>query len=1153
MGYWSRSVDVRPHRLILLISLLLAALATGKLSTAGDEQLQQLAEKFQDRAQSERARAIEFANRAGIPLRRALPNGRVLELQRLVPGMGPIFYVTDNLGAADTVSTDDVWPGGLAGFNLEGSGFIVGEWDGGAVHPLHGDLPNVTQVDGATEISGHATHVAGTLVGAGSYPPARGMASAAGLHAYDWNNDASEMATAAAGGLLLSNHSYGAAAGWVYIGDAEPNRWWWIGGSGDEDPKFGFYGQISRDWDLIAYQAPDYLVVKSAGNDRTDFGPAPGETYTIVDDNGNPLGTSTQQRPADCAPLGFDCLALHSVAKNILTIGAVDDIQGGYSPLVGPAQVSMAPFSAWGPTDDGRIKPDLVANGVLLLSTWINEFSPYAIATGTSMSAANVTGSLLLLQEHHEDLKGPGNFLRAASLKAVAIHTADEAGDGDGPDYQHGWGLLNTRKAAELISDAHIGIDHQIIENTLADGGNFSVPVQVLVAGSVIRASLTWADPPANPVPYALDPTDSMLVNDLDLRVVVGQTEYAPWVLDPAAPAAVATRGDNVRDNVEQVVTDALGAGSYTVEVTHKGQLLELDELEQLVPGAQDFSLIVSVLPAPPTGSNNVFNVDFNGGLPAGWSVQTDYGKDWEIFTPQPGSNRYDNFTPGSGDFAMVDNLYAVTRTSLQSPVMDLSGYAGLILTFDSCFLFYLLESINIDASTDGGQNWTNIWSQLGVVHCPTQYALDLSSLAGETSVMLRWRFDSGGDSYGDYWQIDTLVLDGVGGGSGSEDPPGPASNPSPIDGAIDIDVNTQLAWGAAVDADSHDVYFGINPTPGIAEFQGNQPSTSFDPGTLADSTNYYWHIDEVNPYGTTQGPVWSFQTADPVTAVTMHLDGLSADSAEAPRGRWDAAVTISVADDLGQALAGVLMGGSWSNGANGSASCTTDNSGDCIVNKSGIKNNTDSVTFSVDALTLAGHSYDENANTVGASIVVGKPQPNLLPQAADDFYATPVDTVLNENVMSNDTVGEAPTTVTAWDTSSLTGGSLTGTASDGSFTYLPSGGFIGTDSFTYTLTDGNGDSSSATVTITVGEPAVERSLILSTSKYRGNNLVTLQWSGFTGSTVDIYRNGVLAANDEPNDGNWQDNLGKGVSGTYLYEVCETVVVTNCANASVSF
>ena len=135
MGYWSRPVDDRPHRLILLISLLLAALATGKLSAAGEEQLRQLAEKFQDRAQSERARAVEFANRAGIPMRRALPNGRALELQRLVPGMGPIFYVTNNLGAADTVSTDDVWPGGLAGFNLEGSGLIVGEWDGGAVHP----------------------------------------------------------------------------------------------------------------------------------------------------------------------------------------------------------------------------------------------------------------------------------------------------------------------------------------------------------------------------------------------------------------------------------------------------------------------------------------------------------------------------------------------------------------------------------------------------------------------------------------------------------------------------------------------------------------------------------------------------------------------------------------------------------------------------------------------------------------------------------------------------------------------------------------------------------------------------------------------------------------------------------------------------------
>ena len=207
-------------------------------------------------------------------------------------------------------------------------------------------------------------------------------------------------------------------------------------------------------------------------------------------------GTSTQPHPAD-RPAGYDCLPLHSVAKNILTVGAVDDLPGGYTPLAGPGQVSMAPFSSWGPTDDGRIKPDLVANGVLLLSTWIDEYSPYAVASGTSMASPNVTGSLLLLQEHFADLHGAGNFMRGATLKAIAIQTADEAGRADGPDYEFGWGLLNTRKAAELISDAYVGVDHQIIEGTLINGTTDSIPVNVSSGNSIIRATLVWMDPPA--------------------------------------------------------------------------------------------------------------------------------------------------------------------------------------------------------------------------------------------------------------------------------------------------------------------------------------------------------------------------------------------------------------------------------------------------------------------------------------------------------------------------------------------------------------------------------------------------------------------------------------------------------------------------------
>ena len=1121
----------------LTASLPTSALGSGPTVTQ-QERLQSLAEKVHARSRADRQKAAEYAAKAGIPPRRELPGGKVLELQRMTPGLGPVFYITNNIGAADTVSTDDIWPGGLAGLNLEGAGLIVGEWDGGAVHPGHPDMLNIIQVDGATEISGHATHVAGTLVGSGaSNPSAHGMAAAAQLNAWDWNDDTAEMATAAAGGLLVSNHSYGAASGWVYIGDSIPNKWWWIGGDGDEDPKFGYYDTEAQLWDQIAYDAPTYLAVKAAGNDRTDYGPDPGEAYTIVDDNGTPLATSTQPRPADCSPTGYDCLPLHSVAKNILTIGAVDDLPDGYSPLAGPGQVSMAPFSGWGPTDDGRIKPDLVANGVLLLSTWIDEYSPYAVASGTSMASPSVTGSLLLLQEHYSDLHETGDFMRGATLKAIAVHAADEAGRADGPDYEYGWGLLNTRKAAEMISEAHVGDNHQVIEGSLENGSTHSIPVQVSGGNSVIRATLVWMDPPGTPAPPSLDPTAPMLVNDLDLRVIDGTTLYEPWVLDPAVPAAAATQGDNFRDNVEQVVTGSLGAGSYTVEITHKGQLTS---------GAQDYALIISVVPEAPTASGTLFDVDFSGGLPAGWTIQTLRGKAWEIISPVAGDDRLDNFTGGNGEFAIVDNNYSYsTVTSLQTPVLDLSGYTGAVLSFNSCFIMDYWETINVDASTDGGQTWSNVWTRQGFQLCPSQYSLDLSSLAGSSTAMLRWRYDSGPDTIGYLWQIDSLRLEGLGGGSGTENPPGTAGNPTPVNGATGVDINQDLAWAAAVDAGSHDVYFGTNPSPGAAEFQGNQTATGFDPGALSPSSTYYWRIDEVNAHGTTEGVTWSFQTANAAPEAVISLDDLSADSSEASRGRWDATVTVGVIDAQGQAVAGVVVDGNWSDGANGASSCTTDTSGSCAVTRPNLKNNLSSVVYSVSNLGLSGYTYDSDANLVSPTVTVAKPEPNLLPVAVDDNYSTPAGTVLAENVMTNDTAGEAPTTVTTWGGAS--NGAVTGSA-DGGFTYAPDSGFTGTDAFGYTITDGNGDSASATVSVMVGDSSATRTFSLTSSKSKGHNIVTLTWAGFTG-TVSIHRNGERLTDGQPSEGTWQDNLGKGISGIYEYQVCDT----ECVTASVSF
>jgi hypothetical protein len=1127
-----------------------AAAQSAVESATRQAELRALSEQLHQRDLLDRQQVQAYARRLGIAVRRELPDGRVLELQRLLPGRGPVFYITNNVDAADTVSTDEVWPGGSAGLDLDGTGMTVAEWDGGAVYADHPDFAGrLTQVDGASVVSGHSTHVAGTLAGAGDWlvPEARGMAFAAQLDAYDWNSDTAEMAAAAASGQLVSNHSYGIAAGWLYIGDLPPDTWWWIGGEDpedDEDPNFGYYDTESALWDQVVYDAPYYLPVKAAGNDRSDIGPAPGEEYTVIDQDGNFLFTSTLPRLPDCAPAGYDCLPTHSVAKNILTVGAVDDLPGGYSDLAGPDAVTMADFSGWGPTDDGRIKPDLVANGVLLFSTWPDN-PYYALAAGTSMSAPNVTGSLVLLQQHYQDLHGPGNFLRGASLKALAIHTADEAGDAPGPDYEFGWGLLNTKSAAEVITED--GADHQIIEGTLANLGVDEYVINVTDADAVVTATLVWADPPGTPAAPALDPPDLMLVNDLDLRVLRGPATYYPWVLDPAAPAAAATTGDNFRDNVEQVEVSGAGSGSYTVRVSHKGTLQD--------GAAQDYSLIISVTPPPPVGDGFLINEDFSGGLPAGWTIVTNQGVDWTVNDPVPGDPRLDNYTGGSGRFAMVDNYFTRTLTSLRTPLLDLSTHDTAILRFWSYFQFDELESINVDASTDGGTAWTNIWQWQGFNPLPTRYVFDLSSqIGGQSNVMLRFRYNTYGGPQGNFWQIDDIELEVFGGGGG--DAPGQATDPNPADGATGLPLDTVVAWTAGSLATSHDVYFGTTTPLDVGDFQGNQGATTFDPGPLANDTTYHWRIDEVNGDGTTEGLTWSFTTEAAPAAETMHLNGLTGSALPPVKGRWTAVVEISVEDQGLAPEPGVTVDGDWSGGVNGSATCVTDGSGLCTVQKGNLKGNVPSVTFTVTNLTKAGMTYEPADNVGGDTVVVNQTDTDQTPTAVNDSYATDVDVALSGNVMDNDDHGDMPASI---DSHTLPANGDLILDPDGAFTYTPDTGFEGDDTFTYGIADVDGDlSNTANVTITVSgseppPPPGERSVSATPYKVKGVQHVDLTWENFSGPTVEISRNTVpLAESPTANDGVHVDNIGAKGGGAYTYKVCETGTA-NCASAQASF
>jgi hypothetical protein len=493
----------------------------------------------------------------------------------------PIYYSTENNTiAAATTGVNKLWTGlGLSG-SMDALKGKVGVWDESTILGTHQELAGrVLYKDGASAFSDHSTHVAGTIIASGVNPLAKGMAyGAQQLVGYDFYNDESEMSAEAAG-LLLSNHSYGEISGWYY--NSDKTRWEFMGKWGDnEDYKFGYYDLSTQMFDSISYNAPYYLIVKAAGNNRSQTGPAVGQPYYRYDASGAMVNAGN--RGSDMSSNNsYDILPTYATAKNIMTVGAVYGINNGYSKS---SDVIMSSFSSWGPTDDGRIKPDIVADGVSVLSSTAGGNDTYASLNGTSMATPNVTGSLLLLQEYYAKLNG-GNFMRAATLKGLAIHTADEAGDAPGPDYRFGWGLLDVAKGADVIKSNNAGT-HRIYEKVLNSGETYTTTVVASGAGPLV-ATISWTDPKGS-VDFTnlLNNKTPKLVNDLDIRVIAGTNTYMPWILDPANPTNAATTGDNYRDNVERInIDNPIPGMTYTIVVSHKNTLAR---------GSQAYSLFLS-------------------------------------------------------------------------------------------------------------------------------------------------------------------------------------------------------------------------------------------------------------------------------------------------------------------------------------------------------------------------------------------------------------------------------------------------------------------------------------------------------------------------------------------------------------------------------
>ncbi len=547
---------MRKYTYLLCFSLFLPIVANAqtveerkKIATFSNKQANsELAEVLRKEDLDRKIRLQNFINQnPSFQITKRIGTIGLEELLDVLPNGDKVFARTTNSGSAFTARAQNLYNGGSLGINIQGQNMTAAVWDGGNARNTHqefmvGGNSKITLADGSN-FQPHPTHVAGTIAAQGINADVRGIAFNSSILSYDWDSDLTEMLDKASTGLLVSNHSYG-------IGQLS-SLWF-----------YGAYDSRAKEIDNICFNNPYYLPVIAAGNDRNST-VAPGSVQI-----------NTKE--------GYDMIFGHANAKNAITVAAVNQVLN----YVNPSNVVMSAFSSWGPSDDGRIKPDISMKGVNVLSTLSTSDTAIGYMSGTSMASPGVTGVVVLLQQYYNQLYS--SFMKSATVKGLILHTADEAGTTVGPDYRFGWGLINATKSAITIRDKNSTTSTKSVIEELTLNNNTTYTKNITASGTnPLKISISWTDrqaPTSNN--GTVDPTTKYLVNDLDIKVSKDGVDYFPWKLQGMSntSAAATNTGTNDVDNFERVDINN-PSGTYTITVTHKGNLFG---------NSQNFSLIAT-------------------------------------------------------------------------------------------------------------------------------------------------------------------------------------------------------------------------------------------------------------------------------------------------------------------------------------------------------------------------------------------------------------------------------------------------------------------------------------------------------------------------------------------------------------------------------
>ncbi len=386
------------------------------------------------------------------------------------------------------------------GRNYTGENIGVLVRDDGIVGP-HIDFEGRIDNSSTTDATGtHGDGVAGILTGAGNLDPdMRGMAAGSDLYVSNYASSFLDAATTTRinnGTVQITNSSYGNGCN-------------------------GGYTSTAVNADNQIFNNPTVLHVFSAGNSGTsNCGYGAGSGW------GNITGG-------------------HKQGKNV--IATANMYFDG----------SLLNSSSRGPAYDGRIKPDIAANGQNQMSTAPN--NGYLSFGGTSGAAPGIAGVSAQLYQAYMEENG-GALPSSALIKATLLNTTNDAGN-EGPDYKFGWGIVNGLRAGLLIEDG------RHLTSSVTQGNSNSHSISVPAGTQQVRFMLYWMDPAAT------NGASTALINDLDLVVTdPGSGTHLPWILNPAPNSTTldlpATNGADHLNNMEQVVINNPASGSYTIDVS---------------------------------------------------------------------------------------------------------------------------------------------------------------------------------------------------------------------------------------------------------------------------------------------------------------------------------------------------------------------------------------------------------------------------------------------------------------------------------------------------------------------------------------------------------------------------------------------------------